>query len=190
MSPRQPLTKIQINARLPDDRPRLPPRGPESHPLGFIQRRKGLHKTLWKIHRYFQRAEIARSPEARFDKALQLAFHEVIPEICTERAVKLHAAATCPTHIHVIYSFKNPACTCGAPKFCRKGCPAKSHTEKVFTRLKQKLGQSAAKLNQTQNRPWLSRGWNTTPIRNREHLNYLLTEYLPKHETEQHGICF
>ncbi|HEY1684815.1 MAG TPA: transposase [Tepidisphaeraceae bacterium] len=160
---------------------------PEDHPRGYVQRREGLKKSLANLAAF--RAAKARFNEARFDMDMQMALHEVIPQIADEFEIKLHATATCPNHIHVIYSFSSPACTCGATKHCRRGCAAKVFGENVFVRMKRKMGQRIAQLKQTSGRKWFSRGWDTTPVRNRRHFEYLIREYLPQHEREQGGIC-
>lgn len=159
----------------------------EDHPNGFIQRREGLKKPSTKLAAL--RAAKARFEKARFELDAQIVLHEVVLEISKEFEMRLHAAATCPTHVHVIYSFRSPACTCGAAKHCRKACPAKIFAEEIFVRMKRKMGQQIAQLKKTSGRTWFSRGWDTTPVRNRGHFDYLTTEYLPKHEQEQAGIC-
>jgi hypothetical protein len=55
-------------------------------------------------------------------------------------------------------------------------------------RMKRKMGQALAKLHGTCGRRWLSRGWDTTPVKARPHFDHLRTEYLPEHEIEQAGI--
>jgi hypothetical protein len=160
---------------------------PEDHGRGYMQRGEGLKKSAPKLAAH--RAAKARFAEASFDREAQLIMHEAVLEIAKERGVRLHAFATCPTHGHALYSFRSPACTCGASKVCRKGCPAKVFAEDVFVRMKRKMGQRIAQLRNTRGRPWLSRGWDTKPVRNRKHFDYLITEYLPSHQTDQAGIC-
>jgi hypothetical protein len=50
------------------------------------------------------------------------------------------------------------------------------------------MGQQLAKIGETTGRPWFSRGWDLTPVRNREHFDHLLDTYLPDHERFQGGI--
>jgi len=50
------------------------------------------------------------------------------------------------------------------------------------------MGQMIAKTMETKDRPWLSRGWDLTPVRDREHFDFLVAKYLPKHEREE-GIA-
>jgi hypothetical protein len=159
----------------------------ENHPRGFVQRGQGLKRPSAKLAAHRQGK--ARFEEARFDRGAQLMLHEVVVEIARERDVRLHAFASCPTHGHALFSFRSPACTCGALKLCRKGCPAKAYAEEVFVRMKRKMGQRIAQLHATDGRPWFSRGWDTKPVRDKKHFDYLIGEYLPAHEIEQAGIC-
>jgi len=57
-----------------------------------------------------------------------------------------------------------------------------------MVRMKQKMGQAIARQMNTQGRSWFSRGWDRTRVADREHLNYLLETYLPRHEREEGGI--
>lgn len=135
------------------------------------------------------RAGRSRDEEARFEPDMQLVLHDVVVEMAKEKEVRLHACSTCPTHVHCVVSFRSPACTCGAwARFCAGDCVAKLRAEEVMVRMKRKMGQGLAKLREIRGRKWFSRGWDITPVKGRAHLDYLLTEYLPKHETEQAGI--
>jgi hypothetical protein len=111
-----------------------------------------------------------------------------VVEIVRERGVRLHACATCPTHVHVVVSFRSTACTCGALRFCQKDCPARRLADAIITRMKRKMGQALAKMEGTSGRPWFSRGWDRTRVKDEEHLKYLLETYLPDHEATQAGI--
>jgi hypothetical protein len=158
----------------------------EDDPRGHVQRGEGLRKP--NASRAKWRAEHARNEPARFDRALQEIFVRVVEEIIKEFDFRLHAQSATRTHLHVLMSFRSPACTCGASKYCLASCPARQLTEKYLARLKRKLGQAAAKHHNTKRRPWLSRGWDITPVRNRDHFNYLVEEYLPKHAIVEQGI--
>ncbi|MDB5322896.1 MAG: hypothetical protein JWN40_4527 [Phycisphaerales bacterium] len=159
----------------------------EDHPKGYIQRDEGLKEPAPRLAAW--RANHAHFPEARFDPTMQELLHKVIQECAIEKQIKLHACSTTPTHVHPLISFQSPACTCGASAaHCHKNCPAKTRADDVTTRMKRKMGQQLAKLKQTSGRPYFSRGWDTRPVKNKKHFDYLVTEYLPKHEPEQAGI--
>ena len=67
------------------------------------------------------RAARARHAEARFDRKTQEVIQLVVLKIARERVVKLHGCASTPTHVHVLVSFRSPACTCGAfASLCEK----------------------------------------------------------------------
>jgi hypothetical protein len=155
----------------------------EDNPRGYVQRGEGLKapdpdRAEW-------RRENAKHPPVRFDRAQQLLAHEVVCAITAEKSLRHHATSTTPTHVHTLASFKSPACTCGALAHCKDGCPARTLAERYLTRFKQKLGQQLAKAANTTGRPYLSRGWDISPVRERQHFDYLIAEYLPKHEKEE-----
>jgi hypothetical protein len=159
----------------------------EDHPRGYIQRGDGLKDPNPQLAAW--RSRHATDDEARFEREAQITLHAVAVEIAREKAVRLHACATCPTHVHCVISFRNPACTCGASmKYCAPDCPARGRADDVMIRMKRKMGQVLATLHGTCGRRWFSRGWDRTPVKARPHFDYLMTEYLPKHQTEQAGI--
>lgn len=163
----------------------------EDDPLGYIQRREGLREPNPALARY--RAAIARHDEVRFELPEQEELHRVVVEISRERSARLHACSTCPTHLHIVISFRSPACICGVSmsndrKYCDRGCPARAHVEKLITRMKQKMGQMMAKLRKTRGIAYFSRGWDLTRVRHPGHLEHLLGAYLPNHQLEQGGI--
>jgi hypothetical protein len=158
----------------------------EEHPFGYVQRGEGLKPPSPNLARY--REDHSNHPPARFEGAMQQALIEVVAAIVEERELRLHATTTTPTHVHVVISFRSPACTCGASDHCYANCGARAHVESFLARLKRKMGQCLAKMMNTRGRPWLSRGWDITPVRRPEHLEHLLSVYLPKHESEQAGL--
>jgi hypothetical protein len=158
----------------------------EGNPRGYVQRGQGLQKTSERLARW--RADNARQEPARFSADVRKVISQVVNEIAIERAVRLHAQAATATHVHVLISFVSPACTCGASKFCGKGCGARSFVEAFATRLKQKMGQAIAKFSGTSGRQWFSRGWNLTRIRDREHFDFMVGKYLPRHAEGERGV--
>jgi hypothetical protein len=158
----------------------------EDRPEGYVQRGEGRMLPNESLARW--RAERASHPEARFERDVQQTMHEIIALIAAERHVRLHACVTTPTHVHVLMSFRNPACTCGASEHCRRGCEGKEHAETVIVRMKRKMGQAVAQKMGTRGRPWFSRGWDATPVRTQDHFDHLMEVYLPGHEAEQAGI--
>jgi hypothetical protein len=158
----------------------------EDHPKGYIQRDEGLEPPSKRLRQW--REDHAKHPAVIFSVEHQRMLHEIVVMIANERAVRLHATATVVTHIHKLFSFRSPACTCGASRFCAARCAGRKFAERFITRAKQKMGQRLAQMENTSGRPWFSRGWDLTPVRNREHFHYLMETYLPDHERKQGGI--
>jgi hypothetical protein len=159
----------------------------EGNPRGYVQRGQGLQKTNERLARW--RADNARQEPARFSGEVRNVISRVVDDIAVERKVRLHARAATGTHVHVLISFGIPACTCGASKFCGKGCEARRFVEAFTIRLKRKMGQAVAKFNETSGRQWFSRGWDLTRIRDREHFDFMVGKYLPRHEGREGGLC-
>ncbi len=159
----------------------------EANPRGYVQRDEGLQPPSEKLARW--RAEHAMNDPAKFAKDLQSILHDVVVQIAAEKEVLLYATATTASHIHKLFGFKSPTCTCGADaEECWPSCPARKHAERIITRMKQKMGQQLALHANTKNRKWFSRGWDLTPVKVPRHFNYLLGTYLPDHELTQGGV--
>jgi hypothetical protein len=158
----------------------------EDNPLGYVQRDEGLKEPSKDLADW--RAEQAKQPESRFERGAQDVLQQVMVAIAREHQLTLHACATCPTHVHGLISFRNPACECGASDFCASDCNAREHAERFAARLKRKMGLGVAKHEGTFGRKWFSRGWDLTPVRKQEHFTYLVEEYLPDHQATQAGI--
>ena len=156
---------------------------PEDHRNGYVQRGRGLQAPDRERARW--RAKHAGDEPFQFSTDDQLLVVEVVLEVAAERAVRLHALATTPTHAHVLMSFRSPACTCGASAHCRRGCDSRAAVEQIAARLKRKCGQQLAKRYGTSGRPYLSRGWDLTPVRDRAHFERLVANYLPGHVAQQ-----
>ncbi|MGD0541939.1 MAG: hypothetical protein ABSB33_10510 [Tepidisphaeraceae bacterium] len=158
----------------------------EDHRKGYVQRAQGLKDPSERLARW--RANHAKHEPARFSRDIQEIILNVASEIARERNVRLHASAATLTHVHILISFRSPACTCGAAKYCRGGCPGRAFAEKVIVRMKQKMGQAVARSQQTVGRQWFSRGWDMTPVRERAHFDRFVSSYLPKHASEEDGL--
>ena len=124
----------------------------------------------------------------RFTLAQQTVLQEISQAIVAERGARVHSLATCPTHVHMLVSFCKPSCTCGNLKHCKRACQARYHAERLSARWKQKMGQRLARDSGVFGRPWFSRGWDVTPVRQPTHFDHLIGEYLPDHEQTQGGL--
>ena len=158
----------------------------EGDPKGYVQRGEGLMPPSSALARY--RARKAKHPKVRFEGEMQQVLNFVIESIVPEKGAKLHACVTCPTHVHILVSFRTPECGCNGAEYCARGCEAREFAEDVLVRLKRKMGQALAKWAGTQEKPWFSRGWDLTPVRKRSHFDHLVNIYLPQHEENQAGV--
>jgi hypothetical protein len=158
----------------------------EGHTRGYVQHNEGLKPTSPALARW--REAHAKHPPARFDRDAQRILIELALSVATEEDVRSHATAATQTHVHVLASFRNPPCTCAGPKnHCNRGCPARVVAEQVIVRMKQKMGQSLAKMHGTSGRPYFSRGWDLTRVNDRRHFDFLLQKYFPKHAENEGG---
>ncbi len=160
--------------------------GSEDHRNGYVQRDEGLKPSSERLAQW--RREQAKHEPAEFTAELQKLIIDVAEQISLERDVELHASTATATHAHELIAFRSPACSCGASEYCLADCPARAHAQAVLTRMKQKMGQAVARHEKTNGRrPWFSRGWDITPVRDREHFDHHLRTYLPKHEHREGG---
>ncbi len=153
---------------------------------GCVQHDDGLKPPSERFARW--RREHSGHEPAKFTAELQAILVGAAEQIATERQVTLRGSTAMATHAHELISFRSPACTCGASEHCSANCPALIHAEAIFTRIKQKMGQALAKNAGTRGRPWFSRGWCITPVRDRQHFDHHLETYLLKHAARQSGM--
>lgn len=159
----------------------------EDDPRGYVQHGEGLKSPDAERARWRERA--AKQPPVRFELAAQAAMQGEVPVVTKAEHVTLYAVATCPTHVHTLVAFETPPCTCDGGRYCLAECPGRDRADNVMTRIKQCLGRRLALEANVRGRRWFSRGGDVTPVRNREHLRHLLSEYLPDHEVTQGGVC-
>ena len=101
----------------------------ENHPKGYVQRDEGLQLPSEGLQRW--RSEHAKDEPARFSLEQQQLLHEIVAMIAAERDTRLHATATVATHVHKLFSFRSPACTCGATGVKRSSIGVLRRPEKV-----------------------------------------------------------
>lgn len=154
----------------------------EDHPKGFIQHDDSWQPANPRLAAW--RDDHAKQlpnffPRERFSMLL-----DVAAEIAHEQIVRLHACSVTTTHVHQLVSFHEPECICQGAEHCHGDCPGRERVELVLTRYKRIAGCRLAKAADVRGRKWFSHGWNISPVRAREHFEYLVTTYLPKHERE------
>lgn len=165
---------------------------PEGDPRGYVRHGLGLQPTNEKIQNW--RAGHAGQPPNRFGRAEQKLIHGLLPEIGEDQEVELFAVSVTPTHVHAVVSFVSPMCDCSAgPRVDTRGSAKKHHDKSCAAwkkghdfavKAKRVIGGRLSKATQQPGRKWFSRGEDISPVWDRQHLRYLLTRYLPKHEGE------
>jgi len=183
----------------------------EDHPSGYVQRGRGLQPPSDRLHRARRAAQ--QQPAVRFTPKQQALILDTAAATLDRAGLRLHAAAVCPTHVHLVFSFTAPACHCvdgsrqkprqrlrgygvsgggydpaATPIHRVRTCDARRHAEQITRRLKRDAGLAVADAAAIRGRKWFSRGWDLTPVRTPEHLTFLQTDYLPRHETDQAGL--
>jgi hypothetical protein len=137
------------------------------HRRGWMQRGKpGLQPTDEGLARH--RDQRANHPPARFDTTLQPVGLAMARDLCEKRNWRLHGASVTPTHIHLLVSCHDAAC---APS-------AMAHTAKRL------LGMRFSQTRGTPGAKWFARGHDERTVKDREHFDYLMHDYLPKHRRE------
>lgn len=107
----------------------------------------------------------ARSQPVRFEPDVQRILVEGARDICQRRDWRLHQVATDPTHVHLIVSWRDDALSW-------------KHVHDTFKRL---LGMMLAKRTGERGRRWFVRKGSRRRVRDREHFEHLMTQYLPRH---------
>ena len=108
-----------------------------------------------------------------FDDAKQRALIDAAIESCTHQACRLHYVATESTHIHVLLSWEHE----------RPWMTVRSGLKRSLTRALNTLFHK---------RTWLVKGASRKQVKDEEHLERLVYEYLPKHRgwkwSEEKGL--
>jgi hypothetical protein len=168
----------------------------EDHPRGYVQRGQGLQPPSPRLHR--ARRALQTQPPARFDRAHHRLLGDTMRATLDHRGLRPHGLAITPNHLHLIFSFPEPQCTCPSPGYvtgaasgdssrsypCRRGCPARVHAEAAAGRIKKDAGYALARAADTRGHKVFSRGWDLSPVRSAPHLDHLLQVYLPRHRTQ------
>ena len=174
----------------------------EGDARGYVQHGQGIKPTSDRLAKW--REEHANQPPNRFEPTLHPLMHELCVEVTSAEGVTLHAASVTPTHLHLLLSFVDAECTCGASRrvdtrgsgeaaefppsaaarYHPKGCPVWQRGHRVAVRVKRIVGGRLSVHTRQPGRKWFSRGEDTSPVRNRGHYEHLITVYIPDHEQE------
>lgn len=158
----------------------------EDDPKGFVQRGEGLKRPSTALNT--ARRKRQTQDAAQFERDCHALLRDELRAVAERFGLELHGVAVTPTHLHVVLSFHSPACECrtSGSAYCVKRCPAYQHGTDFATRFKRNAGMALRKASGRDGVKWFSRGWHLLPVRDREHLERLLREYLPGHR-EQAG---
>ncbi len=129
---------------------------------GFVQKGRGIQPPSAKLARAYGKA--ARHPPFLLDADAQGFLIEVALDVCRRRGWKVHGIATDPTHLHVLVSWRSRA-----------------RWQDVTGKLKNILSTALSKRAGVTGRPWFVDGSSRKQVRDREHFEYLMNEYLPDH---------
>lgn len=153
----------------------------EDHPKGYVQRGSGLKLPSGSLDA--ARRGLQKQAAVRFESEWYSLLREELVQVAERYGVRLHGLAVTPTHLHVVLSFRSPACACGAldNRHCGKSCEAYRYAAGFATRFKRNAGMALRRESGRDGLKWFSRGWHLSRVRDREHLAQLLDVYLPEH---------
>jgi hypothetical protein len=129
---------------------------------GFVQVHRGWQPKNIKLAKAY--TEAAAWPAASFNSEDQRFLIETVLDVCGRRSWRLHAAATEPTHLHAVVSWRDQT---------KRELVQGKIRNIVSTELSKRFGEKG--------RPWLATGSSRRRVKNDEHLSYLINEYLPGH---------
>lgn len=131
-------------------------------PEGFVQEGDGIQAPSPRLAESY--AEAAGHPPFQFSPGIQRFLVASATEVCQRRNWRLHAGATELTHLHMLVSWRDHA-----------------PWQDVRGKIKNILSLELSKRQRVKGRPWFSKGASRKNVRNREHFDYLMKQYLPSH---------
>ncbi len=127
---------------------------------GFVQRGKGIQKPNAELAKQYN--ERAKRPQTWFGEESQRVIIDALIEACEIQECRLHYVATDATHLHVLVSWKIDR-DWQTVRPCLKAS--------VTRRLHEKQPDQQ----------WFGRNASRKRVENREHFDFLVKVYLPKH---------
>jgi hypothetical protein len=132
------------------------------HRRGFVQVDRGIQPPNAALARFYDQS--AKQSPALFDANQQRVIVWIAWDSCNNRTWRLHAAAFEPTHAHILVSWQS------------------SDTWQVVRgKLKNLIGWALSKELGHDGRRWMVRGASRKRVRDRNHFDYLMKTYLPRH---------
>jgi REP element-mobilizing transposase RayT len=133
-----------------------------NHPRGFVLEAGRIEPPS--LHQANFYDSQAKQPRVLFRPVHQRILLWIIQDACARRKWRLHAVATNPTHIHVLMSWRS-----------------EERWQEISRRLKVLSSLMLGRKSGIAGRKWFVRRSSRKRIRNREHFDYLVTTYLPRH---------
>jgi len=133
---------------------------------GYVRRGEGILPPDEEMARNYDRD--ARQPRVEFDATRQGTLVEMVRDVCDRRDWRLHQVLANPSHVHVLVSWDSDA-----------------SWESVRDTFKRLMGMRLSQTEKVQGRQWFSKGASRKQVRDRKHFDYLMNEYLPKHQGER-----
>ena len=142
----------------------------EDNPRGCFQRGKpGIQKPNSKLAAH--RDAVAKGDEVTFSREQMAVLLDAVLSTAERKNLYAHAAAATATHVHVVVHWTDDR-----------------SADDVQAALKSGLGFCLSKDKGTTGNRWFSRGGAPEQVNDHAHLFHLLSDYLPKHATEQGGL--
>ena len=132
------------------------------NPHGFVQQYRGVQAPNDKLARFYD--EHAQQPPVLFDPFQQRVLIWITFDACARRGWRLHYVATDRTHVHILLSWRSY-----------------ESWKPISTRLKNLASFALGQKLQQPGHKWLSRHGSRKRVRDRQHFDYLISQYLPKH---------
>lgn len=131
------------------------------HPRGYAQEGEGYQPTNDELADAYRDAQKFEAVE--FDAETERFLIEVVMDVCTRRAWCLHGAATEPSHLHALVSWRDG-----------------KRWRDVRGKIKNILSLELSKRFGTKGRPWFVVGASRKRVKERAHFDYLMVTYIPK----------
>ena len=149
----------------------------EDNPKGYVQRGEhGIQPPDPILAK--QRASIAKQAQRAFTRDQKLLIITHTQDVANNRGIRLHAISCTASHTHLIASwFGNETVFAGIDQ-------PQAQAKQLANKVKTIVATLLSKHERTTGNRWFSRGCDCTPIEDRDHLNHLMSHYLPKHKHE------
>jgi len=134
------------------------------HPKGYVKRNRGILPPDAQMAQWYD--EAATQTPVRFEHEHQQILLNGVLDIAGRRGWRVHAIAIEQTHVHILVSWSDDTDVDW------------KHVQDTF---KQLLGMMLSRHFEQKGRKWFSRKGSRKRVRDREHLEYLITTYLPSH---------